>query len=482
MDRTTPPPDAVLGSQAPDALPLGRFRDWQTGEIGPRLRFGGETGVHIASAMGTGKDTRILQNALLQSTALSFFVLDPKAELAAVTSKFRRTVGDVIIINPYNLLVDERPDLKSDGYNSLRRLDPGLRTYSTDCGYKADAIIMAGQNDSGNSKHFITSANNGLSCATQWEGLIAAADNRAPLFSNVRRIISTASGYDYAEKRAYGWPKLAEKMMATDIAGLANLASQFTDWNNEISGVLSEARQQTKAFDDVEIADDLAKGTFDFADMKRRPVTVYCCMPPLQMRRQAAYLRLLVSDAVRALMRHRQEGEPKCVLVLNEMATLGHMDLLADIWGIVRGYGIQIVSVWQNDAQLQQAYGPAAAKTFISQAGVEIYLGAADMETAERIAKRCGNTTAVAASHNNSMSLGGKGGPSSGLSWGQVRVPTVTPHDVLALRDGQAIMFVNGVAGFISAYLPPYYRITQCKERASPNPYYRPQKGTLLIK
>ena len=52
----------------------------------------------------------------------SFVVIDPKGEVAAITSRYRRRVSDVMIINPYGLLVDVA------ARSALRQVEPARRT------------------------------------------------------------------------------------------------------------------------------------------------------------------------------------------------------------------------------------------------------------------------------------------------------------------------------------------------------------------
>ena len=80
-------------------------------------------------------------------------------------------------------------------------------------------------------------------------------------------------------------------MMTSSIAALRNKAAPFTDWNREIQSVASTVRIQTECFDDSEIAENLAKNDFDFAEIKRRPTTVFLVLPPDQMRRHSGWLR-----------------------------------------------------------------------------------------------------------------------------------------------------------------------------------------------
>jgi len=464
----------VIGSDAADAIGLGRFRNWTTGNIGPRLRFGGDEGVMVWGRNGSGKDTRLLVPLLLQATGSSMFVIDVKGELAAISAPFRRTLGPTVIINPYGVLVDELPDLASDGFNPLAALDPASPSFTADCGYIADAVIMSEKGDSGNAKHFIESANAMLTLSIMCEVIQAKNEGRVPVMTKVRELICTASGFDFVTKQEYGWPVLARDMVKKGATVIANLASQFTLWNNEKEGIASDAKRQTKAFDDSEIAADLMRGCFDLREMKRRPVTVYVILPPLQMQRQARYLRLLVDAALRAVMRPRKPGEPKCVFVLNEMATLGRLDVLSQVWGAVRGYGIQLIPVLQSLSQLEAIYGDKDAATFVEQAGVIASFGAANIRTAEWLSTRCGDTTAVLASYNQGTSQNGGGiGSSSGLGWSQQKVPAVTPHEMCGLKDGNMVQFAAGLADFVSAYAPPYWMIDQCQQRARANPYYQ---------
>jgi type IV secretory pathway TraG/TraD family ATPase VirD4 len=73
----------------------------------------------------------------------------------------------VKIINPYGLLVDERPDMKSDGFNPLADLDPDARGFGDECQAKGDALIKTGSKES--QPHFPDSARSGVTATIMWE-------------------------------------------------------------------------------------------------------------------------------------------------------------------------------------------------------------------------------------------------------------------------------------------------------------------------
>jgi type IV secretory pathway TraG/TraD family ATPase VirD4 len=50
----------------------------------------------------------------------SVFIIDPKGEAAAITARRRARFGPVKIINPFNVLVDKLPYLRSGGLPLIR--------------------------------------------------------------------------------------------------------------------------------------------------------------------------------------------------------------------------------------------------------------------------------------------------------------------------------------------------------------------------
>jgi type IV secretion system protein VirD4 len=70
----------------------------------------------------------------------SFIVLDPKGELAAITTRKRAQMGPVIVVNPMGLFKEELPHLTSHGWNPLLQLKDG-RDFEQDAASVADAIV-----------------------------------------------------------------------------------------------------------------------------------------------------------------------------------------------------------------------------------------------------------------------------------------------------------------------------------------------------
>src|SRR5437868_432248 len=110
----------------------------------------------ILGPPGSSKAVGVICNQLLDEPGRrSFVVIDPKGEIAAITARYRREVcgkDNVKIINPYGLLVDKRPDLKSDKWNPLGDLNPKSPTLGDECAARADALVKEESNQT--QKHF----------------------------------------------------------------------------------------------------------------------------------------------------------------------------------------------------------------------------------------------------------------------------------------------------------------------------------------
>jgi type IV secretory pathway TraG/TraD family ATPase VirD4 len=118
---TAPPLVAILETVEAmiwNGVPLGFARD------GSPIAYDGNAPVLVFGPPGSNKTVGFVAAQLLDDDqgGRSYIVIDPKGEVCAITAKFRREVcgdGNVKIINPYGVLVDERPDMTSDGWNPL---------------------------------------------------------------------------------------------------------------------------------------------------------------------------------------------------------------------------------------------------------------------------------------------------------------------------------------------------------------------------
>jgi type IV secretion system protein VirD4 len=148
---------------------LGQKWNPRTGRTGRPVTYDGDRHLTVFGPTGSGKSLIEINN-LLSATGINIISVDPKGENAAVTAAWRRTVSDVLVFNPFGILVDQYADLKSDGFNPLAALDPDSPRFYEDAAAIAEALIKV---EGDTQPHFPESARGLLQALIMWEVLKA---------------------------------------------------------------------------------------------------------------------------------------------------------------------------------------------------------------------------------------------------------------------------------------------------------------------
>lgn len=445
-----------------EGIALGRHYDDATKRVGEKITYTGSSHVLVFGATGRGKGTRFLVNQLLSRTGISAVVVDPKGELCAITSDYRRTIGDVVILNSFNVL-----GLGSDGFNPLAALDPKSPTFYDDAAALGEALIKV----EGNDPHWGESAQGLLVALIMWAKIKNGA---AASLENVRMMLTEADRYERTkgadgktrERLIAGLRVTAADMIADGRYEVASLAGRFTGQGGELSSIRSVGDTQTRWILSEPMRADLKKPGVDFRRLKETPTTVYVILPAERMRTHSVWLRLVVVSALRALYR---AGGLRTLLMIDEMPALGHLGPLEDAFGLVRGYNTQIVGIAQDLAQLKALYRERW-ESFIANAGVVMSFAPNDLTTADWMSRRAGKTTVIAESSNLNAEHDGR--QRAGKSWGQVGRPLYLPQELMGFAEGTGLLFLSGMANGVRFFAPPYWKIEQCAKRAGRNPYY----------
>lgn len=456
----------------PGGIPLGYQWDTQTGSYGERVIFTGKTAPHLLllGPNGSGKGVRQLIPTLLELENRSIVVIDPKGELAAVTAPWRRTVSDVVILNPFGLLTQQCPDLQSAGFNPLASLEPSSTTFYDDVAGLAEALIRV-EGDA--QRHFPESARGLVAAAIMWE---CKLHGREASLQRVRVMLTEREEWAMVggERRLVrGLRRTAELMCDAadkfpDRGGwqIASLASRFIqEFNNETSGVRSTADTQTAWMLSEPMIGDLARDGVDFRALKQRPCTVYVTLPAERLRTHGVWLRLVIVSALRALY---SPGGVPVLFMLDEFAQLGHLGPIEDALGQARGYGVALWPVLQDFNQLQDLYGPRA-ETFAGMSGAIFGFAPNDMITAEWMSKRAGEETILGLSAGEAETADASG---PRINYHPQNRRVYPPHDLLNLPEGHGLVWWAGQARPLPVYAPPYWDIRQCRRRARRNPYH----------
>ena len=174
--------------------------------------------------------------------------------------------------------------------------------------------------------------------------------------------------------------------------------------------------------------------------------TAYLCAPAHEQRRLQPLFATLVQEIVaHAYDRATEAGtplNPPLLLVLDECANIAPLRELATLASTGAGQGIQLVSVFQDMAQINAVYGRDRAPTIVSNHRAKVILsGIADPHTLEYLARLLGDEEV----RQVSATSGGEGRHSTTES---VAYRNLAPANVLReMRPGQGIL--------VYGHLPP---------------------------
>jgi type IV secretion system protein VirD4 len=124
--------------------------------------------------------------------------------------------------------------------------------------------------------------------------------------------------------------------------------------------------------------------------------TAYLCAPAHEQRRLQPLFATLVQEIVaRAYEQSAETGkplDPPLLVVLDECANIAPLRELATLASTGAGQGIQLVSVFQDMAQINAVYGRDRAPTIVSNHRAKVILsGIADAQTLDYVARLLGD-------------------------------------------------------------------------------------------
>jgi type IV secretion system protein VirD4 len=439
-----------------EGLYLGRFVD--KGRVRSEVRYRDNIHVVTIGPTGSGKGTGlIIPN--LSGLKRSIFIIDPKGEAAAVTARARARLGRVIPINPFNVLADTLPHLQSQGFNALTLLDPRSDNFPDDASGIAEALVRV----EGSEPHWSASAQDLVSALVMWECMMKG---HAASLGNVRKMLTEP--FVKENDQPIGLFRTVLEMLESGYEPLVAKAGRFVRATNEMLGVISTAMTQTRFVDSPPIKRDMSGAGFDFADMKREIITVYLILPADRLETHANYLRLVVTSALRALLRSPPSSTlPPVLVMLDEFAQLGYLPPIENAMGIAKGFGVQLWPFLQDLNQLHALYKDRW-QTFIGNAGVVTAFAPRDLFTAKYLSDMCGQKTVNVKSRSQT--------DQGQSSWNESPhgFPLFRPEDLMKMPPGMMLCLAAGVDPFFA--MANGYWETSYGRDLDPNPYFRPRR------
>lgn len=427
--------------------------------IGKAVHYPGTIHGCLVGPNGSGKGTGFIINNVM-SRSSSVVVPDPKGEVAAVTANARSRLGPVLVINPFNVLAEELPHLKDRGYNPLAGLDPRHDNFIDDL--TGIGISLIKERGDSKDQFFTGSAEDFITMLVGQECIMHGKDAN---LGNVRRKLTEPLGRT-EEGLDLGLLRTIRLISRSHCEPLRFKAGRFLAGSRSNMDIVSTAISETRFLDSPPIRRSLSGPGFDWERMKHEIITCYLILPADRLESHANYLRLIVTSALRTLVRSPPSDTlPPVLFLLDEFAQLGHLPPVENAMGIARGFGVQLVPVLQDLNQLNALYKDRW-QSFIANAGFISAFAPRDMFTAEYLSKLCGRERRNVRSQTTAE--------------GKVSY-TDSPHDFDLLRPeelmkmppGQMVNLVSGTNPFFTRALP-YWELRHGQD-LDVNPYYKPR-------
>ncbi|MCP3381253.1 type IV secretory system conjugative DNA transfer family protein [Bradyrhizobium sp. CCGUVB4N] len=382
----------------PGHIILGKFGHQYLGHLDDRPM------VTIAGARA-GKTSTVLEPNLYLYSG-SALVLDPKGELAR-SAPFRRAMGhDVYVLDPFG-----QSGEPTACYNPLDELDPDSPTIIDDVASITNALVI----DDGDSRsqHWRESARKlltgiillTLSLEERERNLVTVRELLCLTYKPLALAAKAAAAKALAEASPeekhnyFDANKLALKTLLHRMEALGDrfggiAAAEGTRLLNtpqtERGSIFSTAATQTDFLDSLMLRRTLKRSDFRLATLRGdRPATIFLCLPVGRMEQHSRWLRLVVQlacvelEALGAYPRDR----PPILFMMEEFATLGHMEIMERAAAYFPGFGVKLWVVLQDVTQLKRHY-KNGWETFLGNAGLVQLFANGDEETLRYAAGR----------------------------------------------------------------------------------------------
>lgn len=268
--------------------------------------------------------------------------------------------------------------------------------------------------------------------------------------------------YDHGGENATEGDKQAHLVIQQAARDMLNKAE------NERSGVLSTAMSFLTLYRDPIIRANTERSDWRIDDLMDhdRPVSLYIVVSPANKDRLKPLVRLVINQIVRGRTRESMKPDEqgrvaskyrhRLLLMLDEFASLGRLDVFQESLAYIAGYGMKAYLIIQDVEQLYNSYGQN--ESIISNCHIRIAYAPNKVSTAEWMSKMTGVATIV----KEQVSVSGKRTAlqldSVNTSFDEKSRPLLTADECMRLRGpekdrngnivraGEMLVFVAGFA------------------------------------
>lgn len=360
-----------------------------TGFLDPVL-LEGEGHLITIAPTGAGKGRSCIIPALLRHDG-PIIVVDPKGENVAVTARRRREMGDqVIVLDPFGVTGEQ-----ADAFNPLDLIEADS-VESVDLAQAfAHALTDLSDVDPRNAYWYQRST---FLLSSLILHVCCHQDRASRNLGEVRRVLmalveemhqAEAQRRDPNEKLPDG-PTTAAIAQSPHPAARETLSLLRSGAREGLGSILSIAEDAVGFIRGPQVGASVDRSTFDPESVTRGDrLAIYIVVPPHHLESHGRLLRMWIMALIKLLTRRHGKPRHTTLLIIDEAAQLGPLAELRQAVTLLRGYGVQTWSFWQDVSQLQALY-PRDWQTIVNNCAVLQCFGAQNRMAADGMAQLTG--------------------------------------------------------------------------------------------
>ncbi|PSU44541.1 hypothetical protein C9J12_27105 [Photobacterium frigidiphilum] len=176
---------------------------------------------------------------------------------------------------------------------------------------------------------------------------------------------------------------------------LKTAADMFKKPDRELGNIISTASEKFNLFLDPIVAENTSRSDFHYDDLRDniQPVSLFIQVRDNDQERMRPLVRLILTLILKRTTEHKNPHKHRLLLLLDEFTGIGKLKALETSLHFLRGYGVKVYIIIQDNVQLYQTYG--RDETITSGCEVTIALAPNKPETAQLLSTMTGMGTVV---------------------------------------------------------------------------------------
>lgn len=210
-------------------------------------------------------------------------------------------------------------------------------------------------------------------------------------------------------------------------------------------GIVETFSGYFELFDDPFVDAATSSSDFDFADLRRKKMTIYIGFTDEDMERLAPLLTLfwqqLISCMIKEVPNPKEEPYPLLCLI-DEFSSLGRIERVRRSLKLLREYRVRCILMVQYIAQTYEKYSHDEAKAFIN-IKTKVAYTTEDIGDAEFISKMLGTRTKKVVSYSATNQHQGL---STGSSTNYQAIPLMRPDELMKMPSSTSLIMRAGIS------------------------------------